>query len=674
MAKASFPTPPLVVHVLGDVPGSPEHVRHRLARTLYTQFNRDYDNPLSRGIGIPVYLWDSPAYAERIRLEDARSSVLVPLVDDAITVDPEWCEVLERLSQRVQDSGGAHRMFPVALTQGALNVGLEKTNFIQLQRRKGFEARRTGLVERLTHELCRLLYGRETVKQASPGARPSLELFISHAKLDGLKIAEQLRDYVHKRLELGTFFDAIDIPPGEDFAKVLEERAGRASLIAIQTDAYGTREWCRREVLVAKNHGRPVVVVNAVEQGEERSFPYLGNVPTLRWAPDRPRDASRASDALALVLREVLRDAYFREHLKALGALKHSAGEYVVLPRPPELMTFRRARGSRVLLYPDPPLGDEEVELLTDHQPRTRLLTPTLMAVRDDKGRPLRLDGVVVGISVGDEPAVREHGCTDEHLLDATLQFVRYLLACGGTFAHGGDLRENGYTQQFMQLVRQHNRAGEEARLLSFLSWPWKNLDTKLQATYRPQVKFCPVDPPPDIAAETRKRKLSDDRRAYVKARCFTQMREEMNARLDARVVLGGKLTGFSGRCPGILEETLLALERGLPTFVLGGFGGCAEAVGQALLGKRPEVLTEKSQRSAARYDAVFRQFQAEAPELVPDYSASVDFLRREGIEGLDNGLSRAENERLLESVNLDEITTLIFKGLGRKLGKARGR
>jgi len=674
-AKASFPTPPLVVHVLGDVPDSPEHVRHRLARTLYTQFNRDYDNPLSRGLGIPVYLWDSPVYAERIRLEDARSSVLVPLVDDDITVDPEWCALLKRLSQRVQDSGGAHRMFPVALTQGALNVGLGKTNFIQLQRVRDFEARRTDLVERLTHELCRLLYGRETIDQARLGATPSLELFISHAKLDGLKIAEQLRDYVHKRLELGTFFDAIDIPPGEDFAKVLEERAGRASLIAIQTDAYGTREWCRREVLVAKNHGRPVVVVNAVEQGEERSFPYLGNVPTLRWAPDRPRDASRASDALALVLREVLRDAYFREHLEALGAQKHSAGEYVVLPRPPELITFRSARSSRVLLYPDPPLGDEEVELLTDHQPRTRLLTPTLMAVRDDKGRPLRLDGVVVGISVGTEPAVREHGCTDAHLQDATLQFVRYLLACGGTFAHGGDLRERGYTQRFMQLVRQYNRAGEEARLLSFLSWPWKHFDTKLQATYQPRVKFLPVAPPADLTAETtRKRKLPEDRQAYVRARCLTQMREEMNARLDARVVLGGKLTGFSGRCPGILEETLLALERGLPTFVLGGFGGCAEAVGQALLGKRPEVLTEKYQRAAPRYDAVLRQFQAEAPELAPDYSASVDFLRRKGLKGLDNGLSRVENERLLESVNLDEITTLIFKGLGRKLGKARGR
>jgi hypothetical protein len=52
--RTSFPIPPLVIHVLGDVAGSPEHERYRLARTLYTQFNRDYDHPLSRGIGIPV--------------------------------------------------------------------------------------------------------------------------------------------------------------------------------------------------------------------------------------------------------------------------------------------------------------------------------------------------------------------------------------------------------------------------------------------------------------------------------------------------------------------------------------------------------------------------------------------------------------------------------------------
>lgn len=671
--KTTFPIPPLVVHVLGDVADAPGHARYRLARALYTHLNRDFDNPLSRGIGIPVYLWSTPGSASHIRLGDARSSVLVPLVDDGISMDPEWSKVLKDLYQRADSSKGTHRMFPVALTGNAFKVGLGNTNFIRLQHLRGFDARQSALVERLTYELCRLLYDRETIDQANSGATPSLELFISHAKLDGLKLATRIRNYVHKNLALRTFFDAIDIPPGKDFAKVLEESAGRASLISIQTDAYGTREWCRREVLVAKNHGRPVVVVNAISQGEERGFPYLGNVPTLRWDPDKPHEAGRPSRVLALMLREVLRDIYFRKYLNALGALKHSAGSYSVLPRPPELVTFRSARKSNVLLYPDPPLGDEEVELLSEHQPRTRLLTPTLMALRDAKGRPLRLEGVVVGISVGTNTDVVEHGCSEAHLQDATIQFARYLLASGATFAYGGNLRQHGYTRQLMQLVRQHNRAGEEARLLSFLSWPWKDLNKKTEATYHPQVKFIRVEPPGDVIADTRKRTLPGDRQAYLRARCQTEMRQRMNTRLDARVLLGGKRSGFAGRYPGILEEALLALQRGIPTFVIGGFGGCAGAVAQALRGGRPEVLTEKYQRSAPEYDALFRQYQAAAPKVEPpDYAASVDFLNREGFKGLNNGLSKAENERLFESVNLDEITTLVFEGLTRKLGKAR--
>ncbi len=676
MQRATFPIPPLVVHVLGDVADTPGHVRYQLARALYTHLNRDFDNPLSRGIGIPVYLWGTPGSASHLRLEDAKRSVLVPLVDDGIFMDPEWSKVLKQLHQRVHGSKGLHRMFPVSLTENAFRVGLGNTNFIKLQQLRGFDAKQSELVAKLTYELCRLLYHRETLDQETPGATASLELFISHAKQDGLKLATRIRDYVHDTLELKTFFDAVDIPPGEDFAKVLEERAGRASLISLQTDAYGSREWCRREVLVAKNQGRPVVVVNAVSEGEERGFPYLGNVPTLRWDPEKPHNDRRLSQVLALLLREVLRDAYFREYLDALGALKHSGGGYAVLPRPPELVTLRSARKSNVLLYPDPPLGDEEVELLAEHQPRTRLLTPTLLALRDEKGRPLRLEGKVVGISVGTNTDAAEHGCSEAHLQDATIQFARYLLACGATSAYGGNLREHGYTRQLMQLVRQHNRAGEEARLLSFLSWTSsKDLTQETQASYYPQVKFIPVEPPADVIADTRARKLSGDRLAYVKARCQTGMRQRMNAELDARVVLGGKLSGFTGRYPGILEETLLALQEGIPTFVIGGFGGCAGAIAQALRGGRPEVLTGTYQRSAPEYDALFRQYQAAAPHVEPpDYAASIGFLNRKGIKGLGNGLSKAENERLFESVNLDEITTLIFKGLTHELGKARGR
>jgi len=46
------------------------------------------------------------------------------------------------------------------------------------------------------------------------------------------------------------------------------------------------RERLRRRNVVAKRHGRPVVVLHRVERAESRSFLYLGNVPELRFTKE----------------------------------------------------------------------------------------------------------------------------------------------------------------------------------------------------------------------------------------------------------------------------------------------------------------------------------------------------------------------------------------------------
>lgn len=38
-------------------------------------------------------------------------------------------------------------------------------------------------------------------------------------------------------------------------------------------------------MIEAKRAGAPMVVAHAVTEGEERSFPYLGNVPVVRLGP-----------------------------------------------------------------------------------------------------------------------------------------------------------------------------------------------------------------------------------------------------------------------------------------------------------------------------------------------------------------------------------------------------
>jgi hypothetical protein len=56
-------------------------------------------------------------------------------------------------------------------------------------------------------------------------------------------------------------------------------------MVAIHTDSYSSREWCRREIIEAKRWNVPLVVANGISNLDERGFPYMGNVPVVRLEP-----------------------------------------------------------------------------------------------------------------------------------------------------------------------------------------------------------------------------------------------------------------------------------------------------------------------------------------------------------------------------------------------------
>ena len=79
-----------------------------------------------------------------------------------------------------------------------------------------------------------------------------------------------------------------------------------------------------------------------------------------------------------------------------------------------------------------------------------------------------------------------------------------------------------------------------------------------------------PQDPEP--AADT-------PEHACWRARGYTAMREQMNADIQARVLLGGRIEGTTGPWPGLVEEAWLALKAQKAVFLLGGFGGATRDV-----------------------------------------------------------------------------------------------
>jgi len=671
----------------------------RLAESLYSVFNRAADNPLDRGLGIPVF-FHSQRPPDPSVLEQSRHTILIALVDDRMVIDPAWNEGLGALGQAVSKAGERHRFYPVSLSPNAFNIGptVAVTNFIRLH---GLPAEKRGarLAGTLTHELCRLLLAGERSGQGAVPARTRLSpapvmLFLSHAKADGEELAEALRDHIESTSAVQSFFDANDIAPGFDFRSELEGNIERSVLVVLQTDHYASRTWCRREVLWAKSKGCPLVVVNAVRDREDRGFPYLGNAPSLRVDGTDPGWCARV---VGLALREMLRHSWFRANLADLEQVGLVPRGMEPSPCPPEILTLltRPAKTPPAgLVYPDPPLGAEERILLSRAAPDLTLTTPTSCAGNHPRGEAeLSLEGLQVGLSISDSPDLAQLGMGPPHLQDAMLELARYLLARGARLAYGGDLRPAGFTGQLLELVWAYDsRKREDDLILSperkpdlagrhlanYVAWPIHlNYSQAILAQHHLKGVFKFIDPPEDL-------KLSEARQAvktppdtpehrYWWFRSLTAMRGQMAADIDARVVLGGQVRGYAGGIPGLLEEVLLALRRSQPVFLLGGMGGCTRAIIDAIEGRRPGELTAEYQAVIKGY-AEFLDYVKQRPDAVGvDYPAMVDELQQAGVAGLNNGLSEAENRVLFETPHIPVMVSLVLKGLAECQSKSQG-
>ena len=152
-------------------------------------------------------------------------------------------------------------------------------------------------------------------------------------------------------------------------------------------------------------------------------------------------------------------------------------------------------------------------------------------------------------------------------------------------------------------------------------------------------------------------------------------MRQQMIESCDALLALGGRRTGYLGKYPGIVEEAYLALRAGKPLFLLGGFGGSALAVIEALQGRVPAGL--EADRSAsdpgeAPFVEVYNHWVSADPKLGEpiDYAGLYTFFASHGMTGLNNGLTAEENGRLFTTVYLDEAIFLVLTGLKRLFGR----
>ena len=381
-------TTPLSVFIVWH----PDHLEGpQTADFLYSVLCRDSTKPLIRSMGIPVYFRNKYVSGTNQPLEinfsESEYTAVIALVSDEFVNDSNYGKFLDSIYDKCEIEKQKRRVYPVAISKSAYNVSTKFSaiNFIRVDRSKlvcdkeEIVSINSQIKTPILHELCRLLMNmkKATDETESLATSPPIKLFISHSKHDESKLdALKFKDYINSQTQLKTFFDTNDISYGSNFGEEIKRAAKESALVVFQSDSYADREWCRIEVLEAKTAGCPIVIVNAVQNGEKRAFPYLGNYPSIRFK-------NNFIEIIDLTLEQVLFNLYTKIFLDSLIDL-YKIKTDKILSTSPELFNFIQLKKKRLnngeeyslVIYPDPPLGSEEMEILNQLDDAFVFITP----------------------------------------------------------------------------------------------------------------------------------------------------------------------------------------------------------------------------------------------------------------------------------------------------------
>jgi len=293
--------------------------------------------------------------------------------------------------------------------------------------------------------------------------------------------------------------------------------------------------------------------------------------------------------------------------------------------------------------------------------------------------RPLA--GLRVGISTSGTADMAARGFSAAGLGRLTVGFTQALLGQGARLGFGHDWRQRGIMESLCAYaVADLPSFGKtkEPALLNLLPWPSQTaLSAELLARLEGVLEVRQAGLPEDLQPRV-EGGIGPEARAYLVSRGLSHLRRELTQACGARIAIGGKVAGFSGRYPGVLEESLFALAAGQPVYLVGLLGGTADAVGRAILdraampegfGAGPGEPIGKELRSLEevyRDEAAGAEVPDPLDDLACDIPATWRWLQEFGAERLAalNGLSPDDNRRLLTTRIEEEALALVLDGL----------
>lgn len=614
---------------------------------LYHLLCRNANEPLVDGLDIPVYFQtnqeDGNIYDVRKAI-NADKVVVLLLVDLCMFNSSAWANYINELVN--DEKNGVVKVLPVALCQYAFGINHElgKQQYIRLKNFNIRDCWKEFLI-RFYDDLIRTLCK----------SQEKLQIFISHTKKDedcmGIEKANELKAYLRADTKLNSFYDANDILDGYSFGDQIKENLKKSLLIILETSTYSDREWCRIEAIVGKENYVPTVVVSLFNGMIPRTFPYLGNTPKIRFD-------TNWDEVICLLLRTAL-DKYYEERYLE----NFSQANSKVIPMMPEFINIGKVDGVNQILYPEPPLGNEELEVVKRQFPTITFNTPSQIFAASRF-----LEGKNVAISISESPDSSSLGIGKAMFEDLSVELARHLLVSGAHLVYGGDLRPGGFTELFKDLAYQYGIYEKDKTLknyfTNYLAWPiYIGMTPATQAEYKSCRVHCQKAVIPDtipVALRDLMVPPTTVENMYYWAESLRAMRQEMESHIDARIILGGRITGFKGYMPGLYEEATYAAKANHPLFLLGGFGGASARLIQLIKGETSSEELFAECCSNHSYQDFVSYLDKEKEEMnfkaLDVFSNNMDVLK--------NGLSKEDNERLFVTTNVTEIIALVLKGL----------
>lgn len=616
----------------------------------YEQLSKNIEKPFSRTINIPMFLRVNTVSDIPLNpYSKAKKTLVFIFLTDNMT-EKEWVSYLKTIALNKDIT-----IIPIALCKNALNFSsiLNNVNFI-----RAYELGSSYYTEKLFMNISHGIY------TYLLNDNIALKLFISHAKdgKSGELLAEKLKKYIDKSI-MKNFFDATDIDHGARFENKIIENIKDSTMISIQSDIYSSRYWCQREIIAAKEHNRPIICVDTLDDIEDRKFPFSINMPCVHThikEDDEEKDILRI---LNTALIETIRYNYSNSVLS-----KYIKKGVEVLSKPPELHDIIKLINknkddimlkNQHIIYPDPPVYSEEIAYLDKFGVKCSTPLTNLDLILKDTS---------IGISISEpsEKEMNEIGIYSNLLANLSQELARNLLLKQATIIYGGDLRKSGFTEFIFEEASnlQSKMQSEDIKVRNYIAWPIYNDDTQdvkyWKLKYIEIAEMIEVEMPDDIKQLI---SIGENNENYNRARSLTHMRYEMIKNSDFRICAGGKHSKYSGRMPGVLEEILIAINEKKPIFLLGGFGGVTSSVCNMIEnGQVPEKLTKKWQlENQCGYEDILNHYSVKGSWTDFQYEEINSLIT---FESLNNGLSENDNLKLFNTQFIEEAMELIIKGI----------